>query len=345
MTEQNEERNEVSHLELLPAGVGKGREFAQAAIAAETSGMYDDAIVLYAKAADRLLRAADALLKSDLKGTGVMMTTRAQLLNMSTTYLRRVEDLKGKKQEEIIERTKEVSIEDMEPNYYSSAEEETKQLEEKQKGLQKSKKMGLKAWKMAAKKVNLLGQFSQISKDKPRRQCLITGKKFLKLKEISAAARPAVRSLFNGGQPHILWCVHVSQRVPMVEIGGLYKTKVVKRTACLSPGALYTSAEGELERCIPIQDIEELIITSDNWVAVRCSLQYDILSQPSSTPIIQIKEFIALTSRIFTYLTGEDLKVSRKKSIDFHKEVKLAKPKGYIDADFMNIIVDRLDPN
>eukprot|EP01060_Flectonema_neradi_P030758 TRINITY_DN4531_c0_g2_i1.p1 TRINITY_DN4531_c0_g2~~TRINITY_DN4531_c0_g2_i1.p1 ORF type:complete len:349 (+),score=71.06 TRINITY_DN4531_c0_g2_i1:59-1105(+) len=348
MEGESDKKNELNRLELLPTGVAKGREYAQAAIASETSGMYDDAMILYAKAADRLLKAANSLLKSDLHGTGVMTTTRAQLLNMSTAYLRRVEDLKGRRQEEIKERAKEISIDDMEPNYYSSGDDEANaKNEEKQPavGLQKTKRFGPSAWKLVAKKVKMMAQFSQISKDKPRRHCLITGKKFLKLKEISAAARPAVHSLFQLGQPHLVWCIHVTQRVPMVEIGRHYKTKLVKRTSCLSPGALYTSVEGELERCIPVRDFEELLISSDNWIAVRCPLQYDLLLQPTSTPIAHIKELIALCSKIFTYITGEELKVTRQKGIDYHREVKLAKPKGYVDPDFMNIKVDSFDPN
>eukprot|EP00759_Apiculatamorpha_spiralis_P014575 PhF_6_TR21171/c0_g1_i1/m.30508 len=57
-----------------------------------------------------------------------------------------------------------------------------------------------------------------------------------------------------------------------------------KRIVIIGSTALYQcSPEAEMNRCVPIKDIQEVIVTEDNWIGLRVPSQYDIMFQCLTT--------------------------------------------------------------
>eukprot|EP00759_Apiculatamorpha_spiralis_P014576 PhF_6_TR21171/c0_g1_i2/m.30509 len=49
-----------------------------------------------------------------------------------------------------------------------------------------------------------------------------------------------------------------------------------KRIVIIGSTALYQcSPEAEMNRCVPIKDIQEVIVTEDNWIGLRVPSQYN----------------------------------------------------------------------
>eukprot|EP01059_Diplonema_ambulator_P005784 TRINITY_DN15574_c0_g1_i1.p1 TRINITY_DN15574_c0_g1~~TRINITY_DN15574_c0_g1_i1.p1 ORF type:complete len:335 (+),score=65.03 TRINITY_DN15574_c0_g1_i1:147-1151(+) len=316
---------------LLPSELDHARTCAGAAVIADKAGDYETAVDLYKKAVKALLRSSEGCARRRDEVGGV----REKVLVMAERYMKRVDELKGVIEAMVAEQKKEVDLEDVDANYYSESSDSYSEGERQTVSREKLTFKG--AAELIIKLLRVPFGFKKLSDRKPQLTCKITKRDFLKLKDLTPLSSTAIKPLYEMGQPHVLWASYVLKRSTYHR--RFAKTKIDRRTAVVSPQAFYMGASNELVRCVPIADIQEVIVGNDNWVGLRVPSQYDLMFQPQEQPIQSIATLIDILTVIYKYMKDEVLKVTRLNDTVDPASLVLGKPDKW-EPTFTNLRVD-----
>ena len=342
-------------LEALPRAVALVREAAEAAVHADRCGEHAGAVELYAEAARRLVAVSEDA-GAGLDG-GCAAGTRAASLRVAQAYLQRAEELRACAERQRRERVKALRSQTEAQGWEGTGADywdpdadaaDSDSFSEGERATAKRRKLSFRsAAKMVMRLISVpfpgmrkSMAVRRLNTDAPtpiQTHCKITGRKFLSLDELSPAAATALRPLYEMGTPHVLWACFCLKR--SVFHRKFAKTKMDRRTAVLSPSGFYMGAREELVRCVPVEDIKQVLISSDSWVALVIPDQYDVLFRPQENPIQTIQVMVDILTTLSKHLTGTPVLVRRLDHID-HTRLVLLKPADWQVPTFQPLKVD-----